>query len=346
MEVQRISNENIKKESYIFELSGEHESLPKAEVLACLESENTEFVIKEEDQGILIIDVGDLNINEMKGRLGLTHYISSKLLSCEADELVALRKVFDIGEGSFAVRTKRIQRAHEDINLKTVERIVAENIKAGNKVDLTNPDIEIRIIVSDRCHIGIRKAKIDRRSFEARKVQFRPYFSPVSLHPRLARALVNLSRIKKGQTLLDPFCGTGGILIEASLMGAKVIGSDIDDRMVKGCQKNLDSLEFGDINLFCADIGEVSGMVGDVDAITTDPPYGRSATTNREEISSLYKRAFETFSDVLKQGGYLSISLPDKEYIRIGENLLSLKESFALRVHKSLIRNFCVFRKE
>ena len=34
--------------------------------------------------------------------------------------------------------------------------------------------------------------------------------------------------------MLDPFCGTGGLLIPASFFGATVIGSDIDARVLHG----------------------------------------------------------------------------------------------------------------
>lgn len=331
---------------FIFELSGEHEALPKAEIIACLEAEGTGFNIEEEDNGVLVIDACELDILEMKKRLALTHYIDKPLFSCEADELAKFNTPLKIGEGSFAVRAKRIQRFHEDLDLKTTEKIVADNVVSENTVDLSSPDIQIRVIISNRCHLGMSLARIDRGAFESRKVQFRPYFSPVSLHPRLARALVNLSRVRKGQSLLDPFCGTGGILIEAGLIGAKPIGSDIDKRMVEGCQKNLSSLNIEDAELVCSDIREVENNIKQVDAIATDPPYGRSATTNREELSSLYNRTFETFKRILKPKGYISILLPDEESIKIGEKYLNFKESYAMRVHKSLTRNFCVYQKE
>ena len=97
----------------------------------------------------------------------------------------------------------------------------------------------------------------------------------------------------------------------------------------------------------CAFIAtKVENNIKKVDAIATDPPYGRSATTNREELSSLYNRAFETFKMILKPKGYISILLPDEESIKIGEKYLNLKESYAMRVHKSLTRNFCVYQKE
>jgi len=57
--------------------------------------------------------------------------------------------------------------------------------------------------------------------------------------PRLARALVNISLIRPGEKLLDPFSGTGGIVLEASLVGAYGIGSDIDPFMADGSRKNV-----------------------------------------------------------------------------------------------------------
>ncbi len=38
-------------------------------------------------------------------------------------------------------------------------------------------------------------------------------------HPQLIKALINIIGIKKGQTILDPMCGSGTANIEASLMG-------------------------------------------------------------------------------------------------------------------------------
>ena len=119
-------------------------------------------------------------------------------------------------------------------------------------------------------------------------MQHRPFFSPISLHPKLARALVNLSSIKKGETLLDPFCGTGGIIIEAGLIGAKILGSDIEKKMIEGCKKTLEFYRIKEYELFCSDIGDIHKFVkNSVDAVVTDLPYGKSTTTKGEELSHL-----------------------------------------------------------
>lgn len=44
------------------------------------------------------------------------------------------------------------------------------------------------------------------------------------------------------QTVLDPFCGTGVVLQEATLMGYRVVGTDLEPRMIDYSQRNLDWL--------------------------------------------------------------------------------------------------------
>lgn len=54
---------------------------------------------------------------------------------------------------------------------------------------------------------------------------FHPY--PARLHPLLARRLVAaLSR--PGETVLDPFCGSGTVLVEARAAGRRALGSDVN----------------------------------------------------------------------------------------------------------------------
>jgi tRNA (guanine10-N2)-dimethyltransferase len=331
------------KNNYLFELSGEHEELPAAEVMACLEAQESRFRVQGREPGVLLLSASDLDISEMKQRLALTHAIDFTLVSYRIDKISQINGPFEVGNGSFAVRARRIQRKHSHLDLKALERDVADSIKGG-RVDLTNPETEVRVVLSDRCHISILAARVDRSSYEKRKVQNRPYFSPVSLHPRLARTLVNLTRVQKGQRLLDPFCGTGGILIEAALVGAKILGSDIDGDMVEGCRSNLSDLELS-AQLSCVDIGKAAETCGEVDCIATDPPYGNASTTKREAIPDLYKRAFETFHDILRPGGYACVVLPKRDLIYLGEEHLMLRESYTVPVHRSLTRHFCVFQK-
>ncbi len=67
------------------------------------------------------------------------------------------------------------------------------------------------------------------------------------LPPKLAQIIINLasSALERKENddsqtrLLDPFCGTGVVLLEASLMGYEVYGTDLDERMVNYSKENL-----------------------------------------------------------------------------------------------------------
>ncbi|TMA01444.1 MAG: hypothetical protein E6J97_02820 [Methanobacteriota archaeon] len=74
-----------------------------------------------------------------------------------------------------------------------------------------------------------------------------------------------------------------------------------------------------------------------------DPPYGRAASTRGEGIDRLYARAFDAFAELLPRGGHLAIVLPSEKWIERGSKSLELVEAHALRVHRSLVRHFCVF---
>jgi len=64
------------------------------------------------------------------------------------------------------------------------------------------------------------------------------------LPPKLARMMVNLAQVPDNGTLLDPFCGSGTVLMEAALAttAEKIIGSDIEERQIKDTQNNLEWL--------------------------------------------------------------------------------------------------------
>lgn len=60
------------------------------------------------------------------------------------------------------------------------------------------------------------------------------------LPPKLAQILLNLCGfLPFNSRILDPFCGTGVVLQEATIMGYLAIGSDLNERMVEYARKNL-----------------------------------------------------------------------------------------------------------
>lgn len=331
----------------IFELSKEHKKLPCHEVITTLDAENIQYKIIDSNEDVLIINIeqGDFIIKRLGERLAFTFFIDEFLFSCPStlDDIVRCAKRNPLmNDGSIAIRCK-----NRSSLLQSKELIDSlGNIYTKNRlVNLTYPEIELRIVVTEHiAYFGIKKIQIDTSHFQKRRGHLRPFLLPITLHPKIARALVNLSCAKKQDTLLDPFCGTGGILLEAGLLGMHVIGSDVDKKMIDGCKKNLEFYNLKNFSLFCADIGNISKHVCSVDTIVTDFPYARSTTTKGEQLDKLYNRAFMSISQILKKNGRAVVGFSNENILRIGEKYLTVLTSYQIKSHRSLTRYFIVFK--
>ncbi len=323
----------------LFELSGEHPDLPLLELSSVLEALQGGAPNVTRDSSLAVVEA-QLDPSHIGERIALCHRVCEVLASGGLDSLADAAGGLELG-GSVAVRCRKVSRSREE-RCSEIERRFGDILAGSHPIDLDNPSTLVRVILGEKSYLTVQRHEVDRRSFEKRRVALRPFFYPISLHPKFARLLVNMTGVRRGETLLDPFCGTGGILIEAGLVGAAPIGSDLREDMVDGCKVNL--ARFGvEANLFQADVRELREHVQRVDAIATDPPYGLS-TTMGEDISSLYSRSFEVFSDILARGRSLSIIVPKEELIDLGKEHMDLEASHPLRVHKSLTRHFCLFR--
>jgi tRNA (guanine10-N2)-dimethyltransferase len=338
------------KSRYFFELSKEHNSLALEEIKQVLFSEGIEYKVLEYSEDFLLIETNNIlkeKLKKISNRLTQT-FVINKFLFTNSIKLEDLKEKArnnnDIAKGSVAVKYRN---RSENIDSQEVVKVLADVYTKNREVDLSNPDVEIRALITDKkIYVGIKKAVVNRSDFEKRKVQNRPFFSPITLHPRLARALVNISGIKKDEVLFDPFCGTGGFLIEAGLIGFKIKGSDIEEKMIKGCKKTLDFFKIKDYHLFVSDIGEIDNFVENIDCIVTDMPYGKAATTKGEDRLILYKRAFKKISKVLKTNGVAVVGVPDKKIVDVGRKYLNFEKMFSFRVHRSLTRYFLVLKKK
>jgi len=317
----------------------ECESLARSEAIAAAEALDGRPKLILHEPGVLIIDT-KADASALVDRLGLCHYVSEWLCSCAEDELGAHAASIEV-EGPIRVRSTKIGGRKADLAAAT--RLVGGLVGGSGGVDLHRPKSDVRVVFSKTAHVGRVVGAIDRASFEKRKNRYMPFFYPASLHPKYARALVNLTRARCGDRLLDPFCGTGAILAEASLVGLEAIGTDLSDKMIEGARKNLNH-ECARATLSVADIGDIVRAAGRVDGIATDPPYGKSTSTKGEGIPGLYRRAFGAFSEVLDKGAYLAMVVPRTSLLDDSEKF-DLLETHDLWVHRSLTRHFCVLKR-
>lgn len=148
------------------------------------------------------------------------------------------------------------------------------------------------------------------------------------LPPKLARMMINLSTIPaQDAVLLDPFCGSGTVLMEAALLGCeKMIGSDIAPSAVEDTKTNLawlhkEGFAFPDPELIVSTAANLHARVKPltVDLIVTEPFLGnpRRGSENKKEIEAivmeligLYKDSFASLYKLLKPGGTIVVASP------------------------------------
>lgn len=73
---------------------------------------------------------------------------------------------------------------------------------------------------------------------------FYPYKG--KFHPQMIRALLNIAQVKSGETVLDPFVGSGTTLLECQLMGINSIGIDISPVCVLISKVKTESIDILD----------------------------------------------------------------------------------------------------
>lgn len=335
--------------------SQEHPFLPIAELKAVIECEEMECNLEVIIKGLVIIkDIKAEKINEyykiLIKRLGYTHKIHQIIKKSTTNDLN--EDVEDIDwsyyiKDTFAVRVKRFFSKIDTVATERKVGSIILNNTRNIKVNLDKPTSLIRLVAfEDTVYIAIEKYKLDKKHFEDIKPHKRPFFYPGSMSPKLARCMVNLSRVKKGDLLLDPFCGTGGILIEAGLIGCKVVGSDIYWKMKNGTAINLEFCGIKDYKTFNLDVRELK-MYEEVASVVTDPPYGISTSTGNIDGDDIFKEFFNAIYDNMKDDAYLCIASPHYVDLKpmMDEVGFKLVEEYEIKMHRSLTRIISVIRK-
>ncbi len=312
----------------LFELSGEHPDLPAAE----LECAGT--VLDRRTQ----VAVAECPDPGAVGRLALTHVVMEYLGECEPTEEAFTELLRDLAirtDRPFAGRVKKIQGSRMEAAQLDLERLIGTLIIGP--VSLRDPVEEYRAVASeDRCYFGRVIARIDRGAFEVRNPMRRPFFHPGVMMPRMARALVNLSLVAPGERIYDPFCGTGGILLEAREIGVRILGSDFDPAMVAGYRQNLPGAD-----VMIADATAVPVCDHTLDAVVTDLPYGHSVRIQAESMDRLYDGSLAEIRRILAPGRR-AVVVTHRDITAIAARHFTVLQEHEQRVHKSLTRRILV----
>ena len=344
------------KENLFFVVSGEHPTLPSSEIKAILEAEGLSYSVRKQSFKLLSLEAQLEALQKVNFRSSMCETCGIELFECKGDLKEILSKINETDfskvmaeNESFAVRIKRTAGTSKDLRRDILEERIGEAILKATRstfVNLKRPDrVFLGVLSEGRFVLGVMIHSRQRGSIATRRPRRRPVFHPATMPPKLARCMVNLARPKRTQLLLDPFCGIGGILIEAGLVGCRVVGCDIKLEMVKGCLRNLEFFRVSPLGLVRADAR--NPPFGPVNCIATDPPYGKSASTLGLTTVDLLKGFFNSAADLLVKDGFLCVASPKTVDVSEfgGEAGLELLESHYVYVHRSLTREIAVFRK-
>jgi tRNA (guanine10-N2)-dimethyltransferase len=227
------------------------------------------------------------------------------------------------------------------VDVRGTTGIDTQRVERGFDVDLDSPDHELRaLFAGETCAVGWLAATVE-RGFGDRKPGDRPFFQPGSMDPMLARGLANIAGAEPGATVLDPMCGTGGILVEAGLVGARILGMDAQAKMVTGARENLRALLSGDWSVLQGDAASLPLADDSVDGVVFDAPYGRQSKI-RGDLGTLV-------GDALAEAGRVAprcVVVGDRPWARpAGRAGWQTEAAFTRRVHRSLTRYIVVLRR-
>lgn len=211
----------------------------------------------------------------------------------------------------------------------------------GVEINVRNPSYVVKAIsLFSWAGVVLTKAKTTPK-WASRELGLRPFKRPVMLKPKLARALVNLSRARAGSVLLDPFSGTGGVLIEAWVVGCLPVGVEIDHGMAAGSVTNLRWAGAREAGVIIGDSRVTP--VARADSIASDLPYGRMSKTSGVAVEELLRAVVDQLPDLLPRGGYAALMVRERvrEYEAEGARIA---ERYFYREHSALTRKILVYR--
>lgn len=206
--------------------------------------------------------------------------------------------------GTYAVR---VHGTRDPALQRALMSLLWRGLSGAGRVDLRDPDVDLHAFVVQppagavRVVWGRLLADLPASRFTSRPPRQRPFWSSLATEPRLGRFMINMSAVRRGESMLDPCCGTGSILIEGALLGLDTFGSDADERSVTGSRLNLADAGL-EAEVRQLDARQVERWDRRFDAVVSDLPYGRSASVRGVPRAQLYDDILRGLERVLPAG--------------------------------------------
>lgn len=323
---------------YLYQLGRQAPDLALAELTVLLHRNQGKYLEKiSTELGIIELDDNRAAtlFSESGGLIRLAKYVGpSSPQTCQIDCLNHLSK----SKAQFFAITSLDGTSNLDLNLPSLKK---ELLRSGTKMNfkeasitgtavLQQKNIVELVLVSYQKELSLWQtlAATDPSDWALRDVG-KPVRERVRgmLAPKLARMLINIGLGHNDPdkvVILDPFVGTGTILMEALMLGSPlVLGSDYDEKAIVGSEKNINWLQesyqlAGKYELKPLAVHQLRIDTFSVrpHLIVTEPFLGRLNPSPKaipgiiRGLEKLYKGTLKRFSEVLSPGGTVVMLLP------------------------------------
>jgi len=273
--------------------------------------------------------------------------------------------------GTVAVRARNVRNT-TGVSTSAAEReLGGVLVDRGFDVDLDDPDHVLRALFAagarddheavpgadgdDASVCALGWVAVEAARDFAPKPTDRPFFQPGSMAPADARAYANLAGAAPGRTVLDPMCGTGGLPLEAGIVGSDAIACDAQAKMVRGTRENLREYVDGRVDrpegpdsgptwhVARGDATDLPLRDDAVDGVAFDAPYGRQSKIARHELADLVGGALAEAARVAPR----AVVVADRDWRREARAAgWAVDAAFERPVHRSLTRYVLVLDRE
>ena len=310
-------------------LSGEGTTVPPSEARALFLAYDPRSTFERAEPRVLIAD-SEADPLAVGARIAFARRVGYLLRSpADASALLTGRRVrfrsFDLSPG----------RAQPD---------PADYLEGiGATIDLSSPEYEFTLVRGEREYLAVTAPANMLQGWSLRRPRSRPFFHPSAIFPKLSRALVNMSRCKRGDIFLEPFAGTGSIAIEASLVGAEVVAIDLVAEMARGASSNMRHYAQDWLGVLRADSAHLP--VRGVRAAATDIPYGRVSSTRGRLPELMLNLLLPELAHAMGQDSFLVLMHPKSVAVEPAPDF-TIEEEHHLHVHKFLTRTITVLKRK
>ncbi len=365
---------------YYFFYSGFPGDVPPVEIRAILRQHHYQFQSRGMAGRLEILEINpalDFNILDRSAFKNLAGVVlsMSETSTLNTEVLDSILQQVDwksLNEGKFGdswvVRVRGDRSFFRPKELKSIELALADKIykRCTYPVKLSGAGVQFQLVIDKKpsgvtvlC-FGILKYKqsLEIKQRLSRTLALRrPYFSIGTMNNPIARVVANLSETPPGSIILDPFCGSGGILIEGALNGNYCLGIDVDRIVIRGARKNLKyfapDMRLGEIraSALALPLRPPSASIGNyIVGVSTDLPYGRSTSTQKLDVTTIWERFLNELQNHIVLGAKCCMVVPDspavqKFLVRVRQDTrFKVIETCTQVVHDSLTRQFIVLQ--